>query len=144
MKRIFFVMLLPAMLLTGNAFAADLTGLWRADNYCTPCSDIESDKCVVKVEPTVKYEESYVLITQEGDFFNTDSWNDECGGLLIGKGISMTCPPTGDGTGTIFQGELKGPNIIEGVNFNPSDGSTCSVTAYREDGDSLPPPPDDS
>jgi hypothetical protein len=141
MKRFFLVMLLPAMLLTGNAFAADLTGLWRADNYCTPCFDTGSEKCIVKVPPTVKYELSYVLIVQEGEFFNTESWYDECGGLIIGKSVSMTCP-AGDGTGTIFQGELKGPNIIEGVNFNPSDGATCSVTAYREDGDELPPPPE--
>ena len=47
----------------------------------------------------------------------------------------MTCPPNPDGdpgTGTLFFGELKGPNIIEGINHVPDDGKTCSAIAIRQ------------
>jgi hypothetical protein len=113
--------------------SADLTGTWQADNLCISGATLPGNE-----EPEI----STFSIEQEGIYFLvtniTPSPGEKCGGIIIGKEISMTCPPsinevTGEpeGTGTLFFGELKGPNVIEGINHVPDDGKTCSAIAVR-------------
>ena len=129
MKRITFLTLCALLFFAGNAVAANLTGTWLADNWCVP-GEIPSDPNV-PYDPTIpKYESSTIEIDHQGMFFTTNnivpSPGEECGGVVDGKSIFLTCP------GTLFQGELKGQNEIIGINHNVIDGATCSVTAYRQ------------
>ncbi len=130
MKKITLITFLAFFLFSGTALAVDLTGTWVADNWCVPGND--SDPWMPK------YEESTVVITQNGRFFTTANINptpgEECGGVIQGKKIYMTCPPVNTSaiTGTIFQGELKGPNKIIGINHIPDDGATCTIEAFRQ------------
>jgi hypothetical protein len=131
MKAATIMTLLAVFLLAGNAMAVDLSGTWVTDNWCVPGDDPNN--------PTVpKYEESRVVITQQGQFFTTENIiptpGEECGGVIKGKEVHMTCPPanTSAVTGTIFHGEIKGKNKIVGINHIPDDGATCTIEARRQ------------
>jgi hypothetical protein len=124
MKQLTTLILITLFAMTGNAGAATLDGTWSTMDSCVPGND--------PADPTNPKEETgTVTIVQKGAFFLV---NGICGGVIDGKKISMTCPPTDPltGTGTIFQGELKGKNEIIGINHIPDDGATCASIAIRE------------
>ena len=128
MKNVIYLSLVAVFLFAGNAIAADMNGVWVAQNLC-----ISGDVLPDNPEP----KESRMEIIQDGIFFITigiyPQVGEKCGGVIIGKVIAMTCPPNQDtGTGTIFNGELKTPNLIEGINHVPDDGKTCSVIAVKQ------------
>lgn len=131
MKKIALITFISLFLFSGTALAVNLNGTWVADNWCVPGHDPNNPS-----EP--KYEQSIIVITQNGRFFTTDNIiptpGEECGGVIQGKIIHLTCPPTNPSaiTGTIFRGELKNKNRIVGINHVPDDGATCYIRARRQ------------
>jgi hypothetical protein len=67
-----------------------------------------------------------IYLTQDGDFFTTfnpiPTYGEECGGVIDGNKISMTCP------GTFAYGEIKGKTMFV-INHNPGDVATCKGEA---------------
>lgn len=133
MKRIALITFLAFFLFCGTALAVDLNGTWVADNWCVPGDTLG--------QPSIpKWEESTIVITQNGRFFTTSNSkpnpDEECGGIIQGKKIYLTCPPPLDNpdhkTGTIFHGELKNRNRIVGINHIPDDGATCYIRVRRQ------------
>ncbi len=133
MKEVTLITLLALFLFSGTALAVDLNGTWVADNWCVPGHDSDN--------PSVpKYEQSTMVVTQNGRFFTTSNStpnpDEECGGVIQGKKIYLTCPPPlvnpDYKTGTIFHGELKNKNRIVGINQNPDDGATCYIRVRRQ------------
>lgn len=131
MKKITLITFLAFFLFSGTALAVDLNGTWVADNWCVPGKNPSN--------PSVpKYEQSIMVVTQNGRFFTTDNItptpDEVCGGVIQGKKIYLTCPPVNPSaiTGTIFHGELKNKNRIVGINQKPDEGATCYIEARRQ------------
>ena len=131
MKKITLITFLAFFVFSGTALAVNLNGTWVADNWCVPGDDSDNPSLP-------KYEQSEVVITQNGRFFTTANITptpgEECGSIIQGRTIRMTCPPTNPSadTGTIFHGHIRGNNLIIGINHIPDDGATCYIRARRQ------------
>jgi len=123
MKKVFVLIILSLFIVVGNVVAADLTGIWEGTMYCSDDGE------------TGEYFQ--VEIEQEGDFFTSTNIiptvGEECGGVIDGNNIYMTCP------NTIAYGELKGKTWYI-INHKPHEseqvggnwvywGATCKGTA---------------
>jgi len=112
-------------MLPTTVMSADLTGSWTAENLCVSGEYFPGNEIPEISNFTIEQDGIYFLVDNEAA-------DEQCGGIIIGKEVSMTCPPSSEGgTGTLFFGTLKGPNMIEGINHVPDDGKTCSAIAVR-------------
>ncbi|BBO76256.1 hypothetical protein DSCW_36730 [Desulfosarcina widdelii] len=123
MKLLYALIAIFLLIVASNAGAADLNGTWEGTMYCS--DDYGNEGEYFKV-----------IITQDGDFFQTENEEptpDEiCGGVIDGNNISMSCPgvESNNWTPSFAYGVLKG-NTLNVISHVPFEGKTCKGVATR-------------